>query len=116
MTNNGTKSFTDILYFDNKENKRVKRKDCEIISDFLLCKNNFFVVEKGGYYFICLSHDGELVSVWNMIGVENGKRISPFEAISVFRRKYMSEKITQERLELFINNPSEYSIRYPKKD
>ena len=114
MRSNKEKTFTDILYFDKKENKRVKRKDCEIISNFLLSKNDFFAVKSGNLYFICVSHDGELISLWHISHIDNGTKISPFEATSIFRKKYLSENVTQERLELFISNPLEYESKFPK--
>ena len=115
MANKGIKELTDILYFDRQANKRLKRRECEIISNFLLCKNDFFIVEKGGYYFICLSHSGELISLWYHKVIENGEKMPPSEAVSIFRKKYIGENITQERLGLFVDNPLEYESKFPKQ-
>ena len=45
-------TLTDILRYDKEKGKRVKLKDCEILTQFLFNKNDFFLVKKGKFYAV----------------------------------------------------------------
>jgi hypothetical protein len=109
------KKLTDILYFDKNKEERVKYKDCQILMEFLFSRNELFLVEKKGIYFVCLSKDGELFSLWHKKSIENGEETNPSEAVSLFRKKYVENKIDAEKLSLFIDNPLKYAKKYKKK-
>lgn len=100
--------MTDILFFNRKEKKRTKLKDCKIIEDFLFSRNNFYLVYKGGLYFVCASVNGELVSLWHMKEYENGEKNTPNAVLSAFRRGYLKNGIVQSSLDLFLKDPLEY--------
>lgn len=104
--------LTDILYFNRKENKRTKLKDCEIINDFLFSKNTFFLVRKGHLFIVCYSVKGELVSLWHHKDKEGDETFSASDVTSEFRKQYVRKGITQERLELFLKEPLEHEKKY----
>ena len=116
MGNNDVNLQSDILYFDRKENKRIKMKDCEIINDFIFSRNNFFLVYKKGVYFICIPHDGDLISLWHKIAYENKKKIPSGEVISEFRKNYLKNGIEQKDIDFFIADPLAYEANKIKED
>ena len=110
-----TKTLTDILLFDKSKGERVKHKDCEILTRFLLKKNDLYLVRKNGLIFACIQKDGDLISLWHCKEFENGEIKKTMDALMLFRKKFLDNDITQERLELFINSPLDYEKKYPKK-
>ena len=108
MKNNEPAILTDILYFDRKKDKRIKLKDCKLLNAFLFSKNEFHLVYKGGYFFVCISVNGELVSLWHQKEIENGEKYFPNGVISLFRIKYSKNNITQADIDLFIADPIKY--------
>ena len=115
MEDSKTKELTDILYFDKGKGERVKNKDCRILMEFLFSRNELFLVEKNGLYFVCLSKNGELFSLWHQNSIEKGEKVTPSETVSMFRKKYFENKIDADKLELFIENPLKYEKTYKKK-
>lgn len=101
---------TDILYFSKKEGKRIKLKDCELVTEFTFSKTLFFALKKNKYVFICCSNNGDLILI------KNYKNIQPYEAASQFRTEYFKNKITKERLDLFLENPIEHEKKYKVKN
>lgn len=105
---------TDILRYCRKKSKRVSIKECDIINNFLFNKIEFYLVYKAGYFFVCTPQNKELIMLWFKKGVENKEKITPGEVTSEFRKKYLKNEISQERLGLFLDNPLEYEKKYPK--
>lgn len=106
---------TDILYYKREEGKRIKLKDCDIHRNFLFSKNDFFVVKKANMFFVCASVKGDLVSLWHHKDKVEGEIFNVNDIMSLFRKEYSKNNITQEKLELFLDNPTEYEKQFPKK-
>jgi len=106
---------TDILHFDRKKDKRVAIKDCDLLSNFLFNKMDFYLVYKTGYFFICTSFNKDLVVLWIKKEIKNSEKITAGEVVSQFRKNYVKHNITKEKIELFLNNPIEYENIYPKR-
>lgn len=104
----------DVLYFNRKENKRMKLKDCELLNDFLFSKNTFYLTYKHNLFFVCMSINGELVSLWHQKEYENDEKYTPSDAMSIFRKKYIKNNITQEMIDTFIEDPLKYEKMYKK--
>lgn len=104
--------ITDILYYSKEKGKRIKLHDCELISDFKFAKQDFYVVYKKGYFFVCLPVKGDLISLWHQKKKDNGEVYSFGEVTSLFRKKYLKNNITQDKLDAFIENPIEYERKY----
>ena len=100
--------LTDMLYFDRQKGKRVKLKDCKLLSSFLFSKNEFHLTYKGGYYFLCITVNKELVSLWHQKEIENGEKYFPNSVISIFRIKYAKNNIAQDDINSFIEDPLKY--------
>ena len=103
-------TLTYILRYDKEKGKRVKLKDCEILTQFLFNKNECFLVKKGKFYAVCISSNEELVLLTKT--VENGR--TPGEIVADFRKGYLKHGITQDKIDLFIENPVEYCKKYKK--
>lgn len=99
---------TDILYFSREKNKRVRLKDCEIHNSFVFSKNEFHLVYKGGVFLVCISVNGELVSLWHQKEIENGEKFFANSVISNFRIKYIKNNITQADIDAFLADPLKY--------
>lgn len=94
----------DILHFDKNKNKRVPLKECEVCGRFMFAKNDYFIVQKKGYFWVCLLKDKDLYTVW----VQKIGNNLYSEAISQFRKEYLKNKISEKDIQLFIENPLEY--------
>ena len=110
MKSEGAIELTDILRYDVKKGCRVKLKNCEIQSNFLFSKMDFYLVKKDKTYFICIPSDGELVLLTKE--PDNGRTAG--EVISDFRKNYLKNRITKEMIEQFIADPMKYSATYNK--
>jgi hypothetical protein len=108
MKENEPIMLTDILHFDREKGKRVKLKDCSLLNSFLFSKNEFHLAYKGGYFFVCISVNGELVALWYQKEIDKGEKYFANSVISNFRIKYMKNNITQNDIDRFLEDPIKY--------
>lgn len=106
---------TDILHFSREKNKRVPIKNCEIVSNFLFCKFEFFLLHKNKMFFICFLSNRELFLVWKKSEYSNGNKLLPGEILSEFRKLFLKNKINKDKIDLFIADPLTYEKQYKKK-
>lgn len=106
--------LTDILRYDIEKGKRVKLKDCEVVSDFLFAKNNFYLVRKGKFYAVCISVDDELTLLTKTAACDGDIEKTPGEVIAEFRKGYLKNGITQDRIDFFLKDPVAYCKKYNK--
>lgn len=106
--------LTDILRYDGEKGQRVKLRDCELITQFLFNRNNFYLVRRGNIYYVCLSVKEELVLLTKEKAVVDGIEITPGEAIGNFRKGYLKNGITQDKIDFFIEDPVKYCEKYNK--
>ncbi len=95
---------TDVNYYSVKKGKRLKAKDCPILSTFLFSRKNFYVVSRKGYYDFCIAKNRELVSLCRCL--QKGTTVS--EAMSRFRNGFLKNGINDEIIDDFINSPQKY--------
>ena len=51
--------LTDVLYYSEEKGKRLKARDCPILSTFLFSRHDFYVVDRKGKYDFCIAENGE---------------------------------------------------------
>lgn len=107
-------THTVEFYHYNKEKEKRVKSSATLHSSFLFSKNDFALVEWKNYYFVCVIVDGNPISVWNHKKEKDGAIVLPGEAISLFRKGYIKNNITQDMLELFIKDPAGYEAKYKK--
>lgn len=110
----GPVMLTDILRYDKEKGKRVKVKDCSLITKFLFNRNDYYLVRKGNTYVICLSVNDELILLTKEKAVVDGVEVTSGEAIGNFRKGYLKNGITQDRIDFFIKDPVGYCKKYNK--
>lgn len=96
--------LTDVLYYSVEKKKRLKARDCPILSTFLFSRQDFYVVDRKGNYDFCISKDGELISLCRC--TKKGTTLS--EAMSRFRSGFLKNGINNEKIEEFISNPEKF--------
>ena len=106
--------MTDAWRYDYSKGKRVLLKNCEIVLNFLFDKTDFYLLKKGGTFIISTPCDGELVLLAKFAVKEDGYEKPPSEAVAEFRKGYLKNKITRERIDFFIKDPVKYSEMYKK--
>lgn len=111
---NGPKILTDILRYDKEKGKRVKLKDCNLITKFLFNRNDYFLVRKGNTYAVCVSVNDELILLTKEKAVVDGVEVTSGEVIGNFRKGYLKNAITQDKIDLFIKDPMGYCEKYNK--
>lgn len=109
MRNEGL--LVDINYFDEKTTEQSILKKKTLLNEFRYSRQDFFLVEGQIKFFVCISKDGELYCVWYCW--KDDKIAS--EAISEFRNGFERNKIDEERITLFLENPKKYKRKYLKK-
>lgn len=104
--------YTEIYYI-NKEGEKIKLNDCLYHNSFMFDKQHFVLVSKNNRYFICCEHDiGDkkkklvLLSFWGL----NKNDILPSEAVSIFRKEYKKNNITNELIVKFFDKPLKYTL------
>lgn len=112
MKENELTYTTNILRYDG--GKWNKCKNCEYLQNFRFANREFYLVKKDGIYFVATDKGADIASVYLKSETENGEKILPGEVVSLFRKEYLKHNITQEMIELFLNNPQEYRKKYNK--
>lgn len=107
----GNRITTEILRFSRKENKWKKYRDCELLANFVFARNEYYLTLYKNFYFVCISDNGDLKSVWYLKaeGVNNG------QCMSQFRNNYLKSNITADRIKEYLDNPIEYCDKYKIK-
>ena len=108
MGNSAVTELCDVFHYDVKKGKRVKIKECELISMFLFSRNDFCLSRKGGIFFISILLNGDAIMVWYHPEIKNGEKFMANDIISMFRTKYVKAGITQKDIDNFIENPIKY--------
>ena len=106
--------LTDILRYDKEKGQRVKLRDCKLITKFLFNRNDYFLVRKGNTYIVCLSVKDELILLTKEKAVVDGVEITSGEVVANFRKGYLKNGITQEKIDMFIEDPVGYCGKYNK--
>lgn len=97
----------DTCFYDKDGEEKVI-KNCELINDFMYARNNFFLTKKGCFFFVNVSKNGDLLSVWSY----ETDNMTASEVMSLFRRKFQENNIDGDKLELFINDPLKYKNKH----
>lgn len=111
MKNDGITYKTDLFRYDKSKSEWTKRKDYDIISSFKFSGNEFFLLKKCGVFFIAISVNGNLMSLYYVLENDNGSKIFPGEAVSTFRKLYAKNGVTQQMLDDFLSDPVGYRSR-----
>lgn len=110
------KFSTDVIYYSKKNCEIGRIKNCKYINDFVFCRNEFMLCNKTLNFYVCISKDGEMLSVWSHpMKYENGTDVTPSEVMSLFRRKYTENNITNDMIDTFLNKPKTYKKKFLKK-
>ena len=96
--------LTDVLYYSKEKGKRLKARDCPILSTFLFSRHDFYVVERKGKYDFCISVNGELVSLCRC--TQKGTTLG--EAMSRFRSGFLKNAITDEMIDAYVIHPEQF--------
>lgn len=103
-----------MLRYDKKVGKRVKLKDCELLSSFFFSRNDFYLLRKNGIYYVCIPVNGEPTLLWYHLEKKDGEFFHPNSVISIFRNEYIKKGITQKDIDEFIEDPVEYQKKRQK--
>lgn len=99
---------TDIHRFDRKKDSWVKMKDYDIVTSFKFSGNEFVLLYKGGVFFVGVEVKGNVMSLYYVRENDDGKKVLPGEVVSMFRKLYIKNGITQEVLDGFLKDPVGY--------
>lgn len=112
MKENELTYTTSILRYDG--GKWTKCRNCEYLQNFRFANREFYLVKKDAVYFVTTDKGADIASVYLKPETEKGEKILPGEVVSLFRKEYLKHNITQEMIELFLNDPQEYRKKYSK--
>lgn len=96
--------LTDVLYYSKEKGKRLKARDCPILSTFLFSRHDFYVVDRKGKYDFCIAENGELISLCRC--PKNGTTLG--EAMSRFRSGFLKNNINDDKIKSFISQPENF--------
>ena len=104
---------TDIMIYRHSAGKFVKEKTCELLMQFLFNRREFYVLRKGYFSFVCCSVN----EVPHMIVCRKdaGKEYSAGETASWFRKNYLSEKISNENIDEYLQDPEKWCKKHRRK-
>ena len=105
---------TDILRYSTKKNCWCKCGDCDLLQNLRFANREFYLTYKKGCYFICTEKGRDIASVFRMKEGEGAGKVLPGEVVSEFRKGYLKNGITPEMVDLFLEKPEEYRIKYKK--
>ena len=111
---NDLKYKTDIYRFNEKKNCWSKYKDYDLIYTFKFGGCEFCLTYKDGIYYACAyfdDQDDRLYSIYVQKEIANGEKCMPGEVVSEFRKKYLKNSITTDKIEKFILDPMKYGIK-----
>lgn len=94
---------TDLNYF-NEKGEKVLLKNCLLLNNFYFSRNDFFLLDIGGAYNVCVSRDEELITIWKC----EKEGLSASEVMSKFRKGYADNDINTEKIEKFLKKPKKY--------
>jgi hypothetical protein len=107
---------TNIFYFKKDGGDAVKLKDCNILKSFIYNRNNFTLLEKNNFYWVCTNNkNDDLCSIWSKYKFNNENEIKTNEILSIFRKEYDKNKITKELIEKFLESPLKHTLLKVKK-
>lgn len=112
MKESEAKYQVSIKRYNPNKNGWYRCTDCDYKQNSRFANREFYVVFKDGRYFVCVGKNDELYSVYFKDEVVDGEKYYPGEIFSIFRKEYLKRGITQEMLDLFLNNPLEYRTKY----
>lgn len=107
---------TNIFYFKKENGDTVKLKECVILKTFIYNRNNFTLLEKNNFYWVCVNDkNDDLYSIWSKYKHTNNNELNPNEILSIFRKEYDKNSITKELIDNFIQKPLKYTLVKVKK-
>lgn len=104
-----------LLRYDISKKEWVRTRDYTLLQNLRFANREFYLLYKDDYYFIATYGGKNLYSVWKKpeyIGKNDA--ILPGEAASEFRRGFVKNKVTNEMIEMMINDPEGYKSAYRK--
>ena len=103
------RELTDIFRYDVSKKKWVLKRDYEVLQSFKFSGSEFCLVRKDRYYFICYQNNKcDLYSILYKKSNENGYKLTPGEIVSDFRKQYLKNSITREKIEMFLTDPVKF--------
>lgn len=105
---------TPILRYDMKEGKWKTHKDYDLLQNFRFANREFYLTYNKGVYYICTDLGNDIASVYFKKENDGGDKILPGEVAALFRKEYAKRGISQEMIELFLQNPQEYNEKFKK--
>ena len=107
---------TNIFYFKKDGGDIVKLKECNVLKTFIYNRNNFVLLEKNNFYWVCVNDkNDDLYSIWSKYKFNNVIEVKTNEILSMFRKEYDKNKITKELIEKFLENPLKHTLLKVKK-
>ena len=100
--------ITDVLRYNYEKGKRVPIRDCEIAMQFFFDKADFFLLRKGGTYIVSTPYNGDLILLTKTAVKDGNYEKTPGEAVGEFRKGYLKNKITRDKVISFIEDPVKY--------
>ena len=101
--------LTDVYRYDSRKGKWVERHDYEIMQSFKFSGVEFCLTYKDGYYFVCAQWKrGDLYSLIYKKKIVDGYKVTPGEVVSDFRKQYIKNAITAEKIESFLTDPVKF--------
>lgn len=104
-------SKTNIYYFDKNNGEKIKLKDCIIKKNFIYKRCDFILVEKNNYFFVCfIDKKKELYNIWSRYDIIDDELMSDSQILSIFRKEYDKNNITEDLISKFIEYPLKTSL------
>lgn len=112
--NNGLTEYTDVLRYSKSKGKRVPVRNCEIVTNFLYNKTDFYLLRWNGVYIVSTPNKGELILLTYSSVMDGKYEKTPGEAVAEFRKGYAKNGVTNDRIMSFIDDPMKYYETYRK--
>lgn len=103
----GAKMTTDIYRFDVKKNSWTKRKDYELLYTFKFAGNEYCLTANDEWYFVCSCFDDEDSRLYSLYR-QKKKGAVPGEVVSEFRKLYLKNEITLNKITNFLLEPLKF--------
>ena len=102
---NEPRYVTDIYRYDVGKDKWTKRKDYDQLTSFKFAGGEYCLTYKDGWYYVCSAFDDEDNRLYCLYKQKKTKNDVPGEIVSQFRKLYLKNNITTEKVKEFLIDP-----------
>ena len=106
--------LTDIYRYDTKKDSWTKRRDYDLLNTFKFSGNEYCLTYKDGWYYVCSyfdDNDDKIYCLYKHPEKVDGFKVAPGEVVSEFRKNYLKNEITLDKIQQFLLEPTKFGKR-----